>query len=248
VYEADLDGDGDLDRLSASQLNGKIVWQENIDGAGGFGLPQVIGAAPPGAELVYAADLDRDGDLDVLSFSDANNDVFWYENLGTRPVGDANRDGEFDQRDIVQVLQAAKYMTGEPAAWGEGDWNGDGQFNQLDLILALQGATYVAMEALYPDVLAVTLTETGDNTYRVSVTLSSPYDTRSRYADAWRVLAPDGTVLGVRVLTHDHQNEQPFTRSLSGVIIPLDVTRVTVEGRDQISGWGGMTVTVSVSR
>ena len=38
--------------------------------------------------------------------------------------GDANRDFSFDQLDIVQVLQAGKYLTGQPATWGEGDWNG----------------------------------------------------------------------------------------------------------------------------
>ena len=58
-------------------------------------------------------------------------------------------DLRFDQFDIVQVLQGGKYLTGEPATWGEGDWNGapggwpgnpplgDGRFDQLDLIAAL---------------------------------------------------------------------------------------------------------------
>ena len=38
--------------------------------------------------------------------------------------GDANHDFSFDQLDIVQVQQADKYLTGQPATWGEGDWNG----------------------------------------------------------------------------------------------------------------------------
>lgn len=79
-------------------------------------------------------------------------------------------------------------------------------------------------------------------------TISSPYDSPDRYADAFRVLAPDGTVLGVRELLHDHANEQPFTRSLDDVRIPDDVDRVTVEGRDLANGWGGDTVTVTVPR
>ncbi len=85
-----------------------------------------------------------------------------------------------------------------------------------------------------------------DGTWRFDVTLSSPYDTPERYADAWRILAPDGAELGVRVLAHDHQFEQPFTRSLSGVAIPSDVTTVTVQGRDQRNGWGGATVEVGL--
>jgi hypothetical protein len=74
-------------------------------------------------------------------------------------AGDANRDGLFDQRDLVQVLQAARYLTGKPATWGEGDWNGapwvtldeppqgDGVFDQSDIVAALNGARYIASAA-----------------------------------------------------------------------------------------------------
>jgi hypothetical protein len=78
------------------------------------------------------------------------------------------------------------------------------------------------------------------------VTVSSPYDSPDRYADGWHVLAPDGTELGTHTLLHDHAGEQPFTRTQTGVEIPLDVVEVTVEGRDQQYGFGGGTVTVAV--
>lgn len=99
----------------------------------------------------------------------------------------------------------------------------------------------------YPDVLAVEPTSTGD-TWTIAATISSPYDTPQRYADAFRVLAEDGTVLGIRELAHDHAAEQPFTRSLTNVVIPAAVTTITVEGRDQANGWGGDTVTVDLPR
>jgi hypothetical protein len=57
--------------------------------------------------------------------------------------GDANRDGEFDQRDIMQVLEAAKYLTAQPATWEQGDWNEDGVFDQLDIVEALQTGNYL---------------------------------------------------------------------------------------------------------
>jgi hypothetical protein len=61
----------------------------------------------------------------------------------TAPIaGDANLDGRFDHRDIVQVLQAAKYQTGHPASWAEGDFNGDEVFDQLDFVAALQTEKY----------------------------------------------------------------------------------------------------------
>jgi hypothetical protein len=102
-------------------------------------------------------------------------------------------------------------------------------------------------DSRYPDVLAATATQADDGTWRFDVTLSSPYDTLDRYADAWRVLDPDGAELGVRVLTHDHANEQPFTRSLLAVQILADITEVTIEGRDQLNGWGGATVTIDLA-
>ncbi len=98
----------------------------------------------------------------------------------------------------------------------------------------------------FPDVIDVEVSIESPGVFRFAVTISSPYDTAQRYADAWRIIAPDGSVLGIRELLHDHANEQPFTRSLNGVEIPPDIEEVTVEGRDLVNGWGGMTLTVPV--
>lgn len=69
--------------------------------------------------------------------------------------GDANQDFAFDQLDIVQVLQAGKYLSGDAATWGEGDWDGgpggypgepppgNGLFDQKDILAALQAGAYV---------------------------------------------------------------------------------------------------------
>lgn len=99
--------------------------------------------------------------------------------------------------------------------------------------------------ALYPDVVDVAVSVSGSG-YDFDVTMSSPYDSPERYADAWRVIGDDGQVYGVRELLHDHANEQPFTRSLTGVEIPDTVTSVTIQGRDQVYGWGGGVVEVNL--
>jgi hypothetical protein len=101
-------------------------------------------------------------------------------------------------------------------------------------------------DGLFPDVVGVAAKQAADGSWTFDVTLSSPYDSPDRYADAWRVLGPDGTELGIRELLHGHANEQPFTRSLSGVTIPAGVTVVTVEGKDQFNGWGGEAVEVKL--
>ncbi|WP_347754153.1 hypothetical protein [Agrococcus sp. ProA11] len=104
-----------------------------------------------------------------------------------------------------------------------------------------------AADQRFPEVLDAELTATGDD-FTVAVTISSPYDSPERYADGWRVLTADGTVLAEHELTHDHASEQPFTRTSSPFAIPDDVVEVTVEGRDLANGYGGDTVTVAVPR
>lgn len=104
-----------------------------------------------------------------------------------------------------------------------------------------------ATDQKYPDILKAELSGS-DGEYRIAVTVSSPYDSPERYADGWRVLDEDGTVLAEHELGHDHANEQPFTRSRGPFEIPDNVNEVTVEGHDQEHGYGGKTVTIEVPR
>lgn len=90
----------------------------------------------------------------------------------------------------------------------------------------------------FPEVIEVSVDASRNNSWRFNVTLSSTYDTPQRYADAWRVLDAQGNELGIRILGHDHANEQPFTRSKQ-IKVPDNVQTVYVEGRDQANGWSG---------
>ena len=67
---------------------------------------------------------------------------------------------------------------------------------------------------------------------RISVTLSHPDTGWDHYADGWSVFAPDGTLLGTRVLAHPHVNEQPFTRSLRLDLLPAGIDHVTIIAKD----------------
>lgn len=98
----------------------------------------------------------------------------------------------------------------------------------------------------YPDVIAVDVRARGIDMFDFDVTLSSPYDSPSRYADAFRVMSAAGHVYGERKLLHDHSGEQPFTRDLYGVPIPPGVRFVIVQGRDQKYGYGGKTAEVAL--
>jgi hypothetical protein len=98
----------------------------------------------------------------------------------------------------------------------------------------------------HPDVIAAKVQPRGGGRFDFDVTISSPYDTPQRYADAFRVMHKDGTVFGERVLLHDHATEQPFTRDLHGVVVPAGVRSVVVQARDLKNGWGGKTFEVAL--
>ena len=84
------------------------------------------------------------------------------------------------------------------------------------------------------------------HTYRFDVTVEHADTGWEHYADGWEVVAPDGTVLGTRTLLHPHVDEQPFTRSLSGVAIPDGNTEVTIRAHDSVDGLGGKEVRVEL--
>ena len=116
----------------SSRLRYNWAWYENADGLGSFGERQVITSETGAAMSLYAADLDGDEDVDVILTGSSK--VARYENVPAEaPARDANRDGVFSHLDIVQILQAVKYLTGEPATWE----HGDGVFDQLDIVAAL---------------------------------------------------------------------------------------------------------------
>ncbi|MBT9612967.1 MAG: hypothetical protein IV108_06850 [Burkholderiales bacterium] len=83
--------------------------------------------------------------------------------------------------------------------------------NTFILVLAFfsAGLTSVAAQPSvstqkYPNVVDVKIKPSGADTFNFDVTVSSPYDTPQRYADAIRVMGKDGQVFGERKLLHDH--------------------------------------------
>ncbi len=98
------------------------------------------------------------------------------------------------------------------------------------------------------DVVGVDINRQGDGAYRFDVTVRHDDEGWDHYADKWVVEDGSGTVLGERVLLHPHVNEQPFTRSLSGVDIPNSVDTVIVRAHDSVHEWGGAEVQVDVPK
>ena len=66
--------------MSASANDDKIAWYENNGAADPSFTARTIATNADGAASVFAADIDGDGDQDIISASLNDNTVAWYEN------------------------------------------------------------------------------------------------------------------------------------------------------------------------
>lgn len=85
-----------------------------------------------------------------------------------------------------------------------------------------------------------------DMGWRFDVTIKHPDTGWDHYADGWEILDENGKRLGYRELHHPHVNEQPFTRSLRGVMIPDGVRTIYVRARCSTDGWASEKVAVEL--
>jgi hypothetical protein len=113
----------------------------------------------------------------------------------------------------------------------------------LTILGVAAGGGAIAGEA---DVVDASVQRTAENTYAFSVTVRHADTGWEHYADRWQVLGPDGAVLGERILLHPHETEQPFTRELSGVVLPEGVDAVTIRAGDKVHGFGGAEMTLEL--
>ena len=67
-----------------------------------------------------------------------------------------------------------------------------------------------------------------------NVTLEHEDSGWKHFANKWEIYTPDNKLLAIRTLHHPHVNEQPFTRSLSGVKIPKGLNKVIIKGHDLV--------------
>lgn len=104
------------------------------------------------------------------------------------------------------------------------------------LLLTLAASLAHAGEA---DVVDVKVRQSAPGIYDFDITVRSIDKGWDHYADALEVLAPDGRLLGRRVLLHPHETEQPFTRDMHGVHVPAGITVVVVRARHKPKGYDG---------
>lgn len=98
------------------------------------------------------------------------------------------------------------------------------------------------------DVIDGNIRALGGGEFSIDATVRSGDTGWDKYADSWEIRTTDETTIDVRVLTHPHETEQPFTRSLSPVMIPDDVDQIVLMASDSVNGFCGDAVTLDVPR
>ncbi len=123
VVVADVDGDRDLDLVSANESTGALrIWRQSSRGSVAP-TPQIIAGLPTidGPLSLSVADVDQDGDLDIVSANRWSNTLTAYRQLGA---------GVFDP---VPVLAGGYPAINAPCSTQAIDVDGDGD---LDLVAA----------------------------------------------------------------------------------------------------------------
>jgi hypothetical protein len=154
VFAADMDGDGDMDILSASRLDDTIAWYENDGASNPSWTASDIATDADGATSVFAADMDNDGDMDILSASTEDDTIAWYENNNgdgsswTASDIDTNADyaesvfaADMDNDGDMDIVSAS--AIDDTIAWYENDGASDPSWTASDIATSADYATSV---------------------------------------------------------------------------------------------------------
>ena len=128
VYAADLDGDADVDVLASSGGDDTIAWYENDGGSPPSWTEHAISTTAFGARSVFAADLEKDGDMDVVSASQWDARVVWHVNEAN--YLDTDHDGVRDELDCAPgdgtAFAVPREVSGARFRSGTLEWNSAG--------------------------------------------------------------------------------------------------------------------------
>jgi hypothetical protein len=86
AWPYDLDADGDPDLVAVSWFGGEVVWFENLGGSPPQWNEHPVDSSFLQAHEITVADLDRDGDPDLVAAAAQSAQIAWWENQGGTPI------------------------------------------------------------------------------------------------------------------------------------------------------------------
>jgi len=240
VQAADFDNDGDYDIVGALYWSNDVIWWENTNGLGTSWSATTVDADFSGAASVYSADVDGDGDEDIVSSAYAGGEIAWWANDGTGSswtkqtltnsfgsargvyVADVDSDGDMD-------ILGASYSVDDVVWW---DLSANQAPNTPSAVFPTDGATGILVDTTLAwntsdpdgDVLTYTVyfsTDANPSTV-VSTSQSDTFYTFTSLSEAttyyWKVDAEDAwgdtTAGSVWSFTTYTSNQAPNTPSL----------------------------------
>lgn len=245
-YRADCAGSGDIWRL-------ELATGERLNlTADSPATDRYPAWSPDGSQILFVSDRTGDEEIFVMDADGSN-----LQNLSQNPARDKQASWSPDGRFVIFISDRA----------GSDDvWLMDADGGRPTRFLYAENTDFdwpwwqpiTAEEdemAADADVVFVRAQLSGENSWRFDVTIAHPDTGWEDYADGWDVVLPDGSVIKpdpdspfTRLLLHPHVNEQPFTRSQSGIVIPANVSVVTVRAHDIVDGFGGQEVVVDLNQ
>ena len=256
VFSADIDGDGDMDVLGAAFEADEITWWENVNGTGTAWTEHTVNGAFDGATSVFSADIDGDGDMDVLGAAMYADDITWWENTdGTGTAWtEQTVDGDFDGATLVfssdidgdgdmDVLGAA-YLADDITWWENTDGTGtawtehtvDGDFDGAMSVFSsdIDGDSYM-------DVLVAAFDADDITWWKViEICTSGELESSILYIEEypvwgsidWTAIIPAGTTIFFRVRSSDNYN---IMGEWSGIMtVPGSLQGVLTDGDNYV--------------
>jgi uncharacterized repeat protein (TIGR02543 family) len=177
---ADVDGDGDIDIVvgehnTADPASASLYIFENLDGDGISWVHHIVYTGDEHHDGAQVVDIDRDGDLDIVSIGWTHDDVILYENkaldgsgvtydLVVNKVGPGSVQveptGPYSYNDVVSLT-----ATADPG-WVFSNWSGDlsGNANPIQLTMNTNRVVTATFVELTTHTLAVAMMGDGSVT------------------------------------------------------------------------------------
>ena len=226
VTTADLDGDSHIDVLAASRFDDSIRWFENSGGPTPNFTTHIISTAADGAYSVATADLDSDSDLDVVSASDNDDSISWYENNGN-----ASR---FTTHVITRTAGQARSVAAA-------DLDGDSHIDVVSASSADDTVAWYRNDGASPSFTRHVITTTADQVGSVAVAdvdgdLDVDVLSASRRDDSVRFFENDGTGnFTIHIITTTAESVRSVTTGdLDG---DFDIDALAASDGDDVVAW-----------